>query len=95
MNNLEHLNADDFKKWIKTHESDNAFERSNLVGMKVEAKFCGKKIARSIVLENGRAGRVVREFVQNGGLIKSVDGDEYLVEVESGSFYINRCNIII
>jgi hypothetical protein len=36
----------------------------------------------------------VREFVQSGGVVKSADGEELLVEVESGSFYINKRNVI-
>lgn len=64
-----------------------------MVGVSVEARHCGKRTARCITLESGRAGRVVREFVQEGGVVRAVDGDEYLVEVTSGSFYINKNNV--
>lgn len=64
-----------------------------MVGVSVEARHCGKRTARCITLESGRAGRVVREFVQEGGVVRAVDGDEYLVEVNSGSFYINKNNV--
>lgn len=92
--NFRNLNPNDFKKWMKQHDDDD--ERSSakdVVGMAVEARHCGKRTARSIVLETGKAGRVVREFIQNGGTIKSVDGDEYLIEVASGSFYINKRDV--
>lgn len=95
MTDFRRLNPDDFKRWMKVHESDESPESSEVSGMRVEARFCGKRTARSITLESGRAGRVVREFVQNGGIVKSVEGDEYLIEVESGSFYIDRKNIIL
>jgi len=93
MSDFRRLNPDDFKRWIKKHEDEDTSE-SSFVGMRADPKFCGKKTARSIVLEAGRAGRVVREFVQEGGLVKSVDGDDFLIEVKSGSFYINKKNII-
>ena len=94
MNDLRYLNPDDFKKWMKVQE-DEEEPRGQVVGMKVEARFCGKRIAREMTLESGRAGRVVREFIKNGGTVKSVDGEEYLIEVKSGSFYTNKRNIVI
>lgn len=95
MDNLRFLNPDDFKRWMRQHqdqESDG--EQEKMIGSNVEAKHCGKRTARSITLESGRAGRVVREFVQGGGVIKGVEGEEYLVEVPSGSFYIHKKNVI-
>lgn len=89
--NFRNLNPNDFKKWMKKH--DDAEDEATVVGSVVEARYCGKKTARSVVLESGSAGRVVREFVKNGGTVKAVDGDEYLVEVDSGSFYINKRNV--
>lgn len=94
MTNFRNLNPNDFKKWMKQHDAEHTADSTVVVGSIVEARYCGKKTARSIVLERGKAGKVVREFVQNGGTVKSVEGDEYLVEVDSGSFYINKRNII-
>jgi hypothetical protein len=93
MSDLRFLNPDDFRRWMKKNDVEEDVV-DQPIGMRVESKFCGKKIARSMTLESGRAGRVVREFVQNGGTVKSVDGDEYLVEVKSGSFYTNKKNLI-
>lgn len=94
MENIRFLNPDDFKRWMnKQDESDIAPPASEL-GASVEAKHCGRRTARLITLESGRAGKVVREFLQQGGIIRGVEGDEYLVEVESGSFYINKRNVI-
>jgi len=91
--NFRNLNPNDFKKWMKENDSDGE-KTACAVGSVVEARYCGKKTARNIVIESGKAGRVVREFVQGGGTVKAVDGDEYLVEVVSGSFYINKRNVI-
>lgn len=95
MMNFRNLNPNDFKKWMKCHDSDQADQDEKIVGMTVESKFCGKKTARNIVIESGSAGRVVREFTQHGGTVRSVDGDDYLIEVASGSFYINKRNVIV
>lgn len=93
MDELRFLNPDDFRRWMKSHQEDDP-ARADVVGMSVEARHCGRRTARIITLESGRAGRVVREFIQGGGVVKAVDGDEYLVEVASGSFYINKKNVI-
>lgn len=94
MNEFRFLNPDDFKRWMRTQQDQDSSSQENMVGLTVEARHCGKRTARSITLESGRAGRVVREFVQSGGVVKSVDGDEYLIEVPSGSFYIHKKNVI-
>jgi len=90
MDELGFLNPDDFKRWMKKQDVADPTAEGGMVGLTVEAKYCGRKTARNITLEEGRAGRVVREFVQYGGVVKKVEGDEYLVEVDSGSFYINK-----
>ena len=95
MDKFRFLNPDDFKRWIrKQDEADGTPGAPSIVGVSVEAKHCGKKTARCITMESGRAGRVVREFIQSGGVVKSVDGEECLVEVASGSFYIQKRDII-
>lgn len=94
MDELRFLNPDDFKRWMKRQQDQDISDHGGMVGVSVEARYCGRRTAKSITLESGRAGRVVREFVQSGGVIKSVEGDEYLVEVPSGSFYIDKKNVI-
>jgi hypothetical protein len=94
MDKFRFLNPDDFKRWMRKHDEDEAQSVPDLVGASVEAKHCGKRTARCITLESGRAGRVVREFVQSGGVVKAVDGEECLVEVASGSFYIKKGDVI-
>lgn len=93
MSNINFLNPDEFKKWIKNQDKIKC-EKSNLVGSFVESRYSEKKIARLISLESGKAGRVVREFLDNGGKIKAIEGNEYLIEVDSGSFYLNKRHII-
>jgi hypothetical protein len=94
MDKFRFLNPDDFKRWMRKHDEEETQSVPDLVGASVEAKHCGKRTARCITLESGRAGRVVREFVQSGGIVKAVDGEECLVEVASGSFYIKKSDVI-
>jgi hypothetical protein len=95
MDKFRFLNPDDFKRWMRRQdEGDGPEEGPSLVGSSVEARHCGKKTARCITLESGRAGRVVREFLQGGGVVKGVEGEECLVEVSSGSFYIKKRDVI-
>lgn len=95
MDNFNFLNPDGFRRWMKRHQDEEAAElKSSMIGASVEAKHCGKRTARSITIESGRVGRVVREFIQGGGVVRDIDGDEYLVEVPSGSFYINKINVV-
>lgn len=95
MNKFGFLNADDFKRWIKKNHNEEAVKETNLIGTTVESKYSGKKIAKNMTLETGSAGKVIREFVQFGGVIKEIDGSEYLIEVESGSFFTNKRNVIV
>lgn len=94
MDKFRFLNPDDFKRWMRKQDDEDGPGEPSLVGASVEAKHCGKKTARCITLESGRAGRVVREFVQSGGVVRAIEGEECLVEVASGSFYIHKRDVI-
>jgi hypothetical protein len=94
MDKFRFLNPDDFKRWMKKNDGDEEPTEKSLVGASVEARHCGKRTARCITLESGRAGRVVREFLQSGGVVRAVDGEECLLEVASGSFYIHKRDVI-
>ncbi len=41
-------------------------------------------------IEEGKPGKVIREFMEDGGIVESVSGNEYLVTVNSGKFLINK-----
>lgn len=94
MDKFRFLNPDDFKRWMRKQDDEDGSGEPSLVGASVEARHCGKKTARCITLESGRAGRVVREFVQSGGVVRAIEGEECLVEVASGSFYIHKRDVI-
>ena len=84
------LNVDNFKKWIKTQKDFNSNLNESVVGLNAESKVSRKKIIDVITVESGDLQKISKQFVENGGSILSVDGDEFLVEVKSGSFYINK-----
>lgn len=89
-----HFNADNFKRWMKNHP-DSGTDECNMVGVEVQAKFGVKKTMKNMTVESGKAGRVIREFMENGGVVRDVSGEEYLVEVSSGKFTINRRMLVI
>lgn len=95
MSNFNYLNPDNFKKWMKSQNDFDARIEQNLIGSNVETKFSAKRLSKKVTLEDGKLIKVLKEFEHNGGILKEIDGDEYLIQVESGSFYINKKYIII
>ena len=90
----EYFNVDSFRRWMKDHPEKEESE-PNMVGLDVQAKFGAKKTIRHMSVESGRAGRVIREFMEGGGVVDQVSGREYLVKVPSGSFVIDKKYVVI
>lgn len=88
MNNDDHLSVDNFRRWIKNHPGSE--EAPEMVGMEVQAKYSAKKTIKNMLVEFGSAGKVIREFMDEGGVVKEVSGNEYMVEVASGVFSIHK-----
>jgi len=84
-----HLNADNFKRWIDNHPED-APQGCDVTGIEVQAKYHVEKMIKNMCVENGRAGKVIREFMEGGGVVQSISGNEYLIKVKSGEFTINK-----
>lgn len=83
------FNLSDFKKWME-HQQD-AKARPNMVGVQVESKIPYKKlVSRIIESEEGEVIDVAKDFKRNGGTVTDVDGHNFLIEVDSGSFLIHR-----
>lgn len=82
------FNADNFRKWMKNHPEES--ENTDMTGSEVQAKYHVKKMMNNMCVESGKPGRVIREFMDGGGTVKSVSGNEYLIEVRSGEFTINK-----
>jgi len=90
-----YVNPDNFKKWMKSQNDFETKIENTIIGSTAETKFSGKRILKNMILESGKAAKVVKEFVENGGIIKEINEEEYLIEVHSGSFYINKKYIIV
>jgi hypothetical protein len=91
MNKEEFLSLDQFKKWMSTQNEYNPkIEKKFPIGIQVESRVSAKKLTSVMALENGQEGRVVKDFMKNGGKIVEVNGKDFLIEVTMGSFYINR-----
>lgn len=96
MTDFSCLNADDFKKWMRSHTDFNhSIKQKELVGLSVETRVAPKRLAKYIVVESGNTHRIAKEFAEEGGTIKEANDDEYLIEVRSGSFQINKKYVII
>jgi hypothetical protein len=94
MSDFLYLNPDNFKKWMKNQDEFDSSLNQDFVGLRVETRFGAKRIMHKMTLESGKSHKVARDFVENGGTVLDVVGEEFLVEVKSGSFLINK-NLII
>jgi hypothetical protein len=94
-NNLEmfsEFNVNNFKRWIKNQEEDDDVEQE-LLGKKVESKINFKKLVSRINIldpEEGEEELLAKEFRQEGGIVSDIDGNNFLIEVSSGSFTIHK-----
>lgn len=95
MSDFFSLNPDNFKKWMRSQSDFDTSMNQSLEGSPVETKFSAKRIIAHMIPEEGRIPKMAKEFVEDGGSIKKVDGDEYLIEVNSGSFYIHKKYVIV
>lgn len=77
-----------FKKWMKNQPDVSS--KSNIVGLQVESKVTLKKLLTRIDTQNGILEQVAKDFKKSGGVITEVDGQNVLIEVDSGSFIIHR-----
>ena len=65
-------------------------EHSDMTGVEVQAKYGTKRMIKNMCVENGKPGKVIREFMEGGGVVENISGNEYLIKVKSGEFTINR-----
>ena len=92
MNNKANLSLDDFKKWMESQEADKTSDGgSALIGQEVQPRTNAKKLFPHIELETGEDKKgICKEFCENGGIIKGIEEHNFLIEVASGSFFIDR-----
>jgi len=91
MDDRSFLNLNDFKKWIQTQEEKPIrMNVPDLSGMVVESKVSVRRLEEEINPEKGTVEELAEEFKENGGTIVKMEGKQFLIEVESGSFHIQR-----
>jgi hypothetical protein len=95
MSGFPYINPDNFKKWMNNQEEFDHSMECNLVGLQVETRFGVKRVMNKMTIESGRANKVAKDFVENGGVISEVIGEEYLIKVKSGSFLISKNMVIV
>lgn len=91
MDKFSDFNIDNFKKWIRNQDDMESVQMNKPIqqGLAVESKVSIKHLHPQITTDND-VDLIAEDFVKNGGIIKDVDGISFLIEVESGSFWINR-----
>lgn len=85
------FNFGDFKKWMK-HQNDEK-SKTNMIGLQVESKIPFKRLISRIESQVGEIEEIAKDFKKNGGTISNVDGQNVIIEVNSGSFIIHRMYI--
>ena len=93
------FSLENFKKWMKNQEpsSDQSPGRIRrpkpFVGTAVESKIDAARLAGKINPEEGTPEDLIESFLESGGTIVNVDAKNFLIEVDTGSFYIHRCYV--
>jgi len=91
MNKLSSFNFGDFRKWVQNQDLESVeMNKPSPKGLTVESKVSPKHLLTQIKPEEGDAKELVKNFIENGGTIRGIDEMNFLIEVESGSFYVNR-----
>ena len=91
MNKLSSFNFSNFRKWIQNQDLEYVeMNKPGPKGLTVESKVSLKHFLTQIKPEDGDAKELVKNFIEDGGTVRGIDGTNFLIEVESGSFYVNR-----
>lgn len=85
------FSLDDFKKWMRTQDDNTPrMERNAFIGLNVVPKVNTKRLIEQMTPEMGDPHELAREFKEDGGIVVETKGRSFLIEVDSGSFYIPR-----
>jgi len=89
------FSLDDFKRWMKNKDTEENTEdrmrrQSNLIGISVESKIDEDRIQVKMEVVEGDLEDLSMDFYENGGVISDIDGKRFLIEVDSGSFFIHK-----
>lgn len=86
-NNVDFSFINEFSKWIKEEKVNRDFNIQR--NQKVYPKHLNK-LSSKMIVEEGCYKELTKDFIKRGGLILSIDGKMLMIEVHSGTFYINE-----
>lgn len=86
-NNIDFSFINDFSKWMKEESVNKDFNIKK--NQRVYPKY-SKKLSSKIIVEEGCYKELTKDFIKRGGTIIRVDGEMLMVEVHSGTFYVNE-----
>ena len=74
MNDDVFLNVNDFKKWMKDQEDQEAMkaEKIDLAGTEVESKVNSRRLVENMWTEEGHEIELALDFRKNGGIVSTV-----------------------
>ncbi len=75
---MNNFSINDFRKWMKNSEDG---KRNKFIGEEVVCKFSTSKVYSKIEVQEGDEEKVLEEFSENGGIVKELDGDLFLLEI--------------
>jgi hypothetical protein len=86
------LSLEHFKRWMESQPHFQSIDKPSdkLLGTIVESKVSMKKFASKLTMESGDVNKVLEEFQSNGGKISNIEGKNFLIETENGSFIIHK-----
>ena len=89
---MSKFSLDNFKKWMEQQEPQEELAEAtpDEIGCGVQAKIGLKKLLAKMTIEEGCLEDVGQEFLENGGTIAKADEDQFVIEVDSGSFSIHK-----
>lgn len=76
-----------FSKWIKEEKINKDF---NLKKNQIVYPKNSKKLSHKIIVEDGCYKELTKEFIKSGGTIIKNEGEMLMIEVRSGTFFINE-----
>ncbi len=97
MSNNFSFDFQDFRKWISEQEDLSKFfnvdlenPNEDIIGKSTSPKANKVSFLSKAIPIDGDIDIVVDDFFENNGVISKIKDKKVLIEVDSGSFYINK-----
>jgi hypothetical protein len=87
---LNSFNMGDFKKWITDNDTHFEMKKPSPKGLVVESKVDKKSLLKHVSTVEGDAYEMTVDFLENCGTVVDIDGKNFIIEVNSGTFSVPR-----